>query len=133
MVLEKYPKIAAIERLRMGKPGRKTVRNMTVSVSRLCRMSGIDTAEPFATLTRKRLTKVLDHAIKEGLKAVTIWSYLNAVKAVVAKWTHQYYADLHWTIPSIELPSYNRQIQRYISKRTSLYVAFFRPKSSWSV
>lgn len=114
MVLEKYPKIAAVERLRMGKPGKKTVRNMVVSVARLCKMAGIDTAETYASLTRKRLTKVLDHAIKEGLKAVTIWSYLNAVKAVVARWTHSYYADAHWAVPTIELPSYNRQIQRYI-------------------
>lgn len=114
MVLEKYPKIAAVERLRMGKPGKKTVRNMVVSVARLCKMAGIDTAETYASLTRKRLTKVLDHAIKEGLKAVTIWSYLNAVKAVMARWTHSYYADAHWAVPTIELPSYNRQIQRYI-------------------
>lgn len=114
MVLEKYPKFAAVERLRVQKPGEKTVRNMVVGVRRLCEMASIPLEEPVTVFTRKRLTKVLDSATREGLKPITIWSYLNALKGLFGRWVRNYYADQHWAVPAIELPSYNRQTPRYI-------------------
>ena len=115
MVLEKYPKIAAVERLRTGgKPGTKTVRNMISCVTRLCKMAGVALESPVSIFTRKMLTKLLDSACLEGLKPVTIWSYLNALKALFARWARNYYTDAHWQIPVIELPSYNKMPQRYV-------------------
>ena len=35
MVLDKYPKLAAVERLRVGKPGERAVGNTIVAVKRL--------------------------------------------------------------------------------------------------
>ena len=114
MVLEKYPKFAAVERLRVGKPGEKTVRNMMVGIRRLCEMASIPLEEPVTVFTRKRLTRLLDSATREGLKPITIWSYLNALKGLFGRWVRNYYADQHWTVPVIELPSYNRQAPRYV-------------------
>ncbi len=113
MVLEKYPQFAAVERLRVGKPGAKTVCNLLVSVRRMCQMAGIPLDEPVSVFTRKRLTKVLDSAARENLKPITVWSYMNALKGIFGRWARNYYADLHWQIPSIELPSYRRQAPRY--------------------
>lgn len=115
MVLEKYPKIAGVERLRTGgKPGEKTVRNIMASVKRLCQMASIALEEPVSIFTRKKLTTVLDSASSEKLKPVTIWSYLNALQAIFARWARNYYADYHWQIPTIELPSYHKQPHRYV-------------------
>ena len=77
-VFEKYPKFAAVERLRAGKPGVKTVRNLLVSIRRLCQMAGIPLESPVSVFTRKRLTKVLDSAARENLKP--IWSRLCAYR-----------------------------------------------------
>ena len=115
MVLKEYPRLAAIERLRMnGRPGVKTVSNAVVSIRRLCQIGEISTDEPFATFTRKRLLTVLDRARSEGLQPVTIWSYLYALRLVFARWTKPYYADLKWQIPPVELPSCLRQAPRYV-------------------
>ena len=115
MVLEMYSKIAAVERLRQGgKPGEKTVKNSIVSVKRVCELGGISLDEPVSLLTRKRLTKIIDAARADGLKSVTVWSYLQALKAVVAHWTRPYYADLKWLIPSIEIPRCVRGAPRYV-------------------
>ena len=113
-VLEKYKKIAGIQRLRTGKPEPKTVDNAIGSVRRLCELGSINLDEPINVFTEKKLTRILDSAIAAKLKAVTIWSYLHAVQAVTARWTRAYYADMHWSIPTIELPSCTKQIQRYV-------------------
>lgn len=113
MVLEKYPQFAAVERLRVGRPCEKTVRNLLVSVKRMCQMSDIALDNPVSVFSRKRLMKILDSAAREGLKPITIWSYLNAFKGIFSRWAMNYYIDLHWQIPPIELPSCNRQPPRY--------------------
>lgn len=115
MVLAKYPKIAAVERLRTGgRPGEKTVRNIMASVKRLCQIAGIALEEPVSIFTRKQLLRILDFASGEKLKPVTLWSYLNALQAIFARWARSYYADCHWQLPAIELPSCNKQFHRYM-------------------
>ena len=88
MVLEKYPRIAAVERVRMGRPGEKTVSNAVINIRRLCQLGGINLDSPMATLNRKTLTRVLDAACAAGLKAVTICSYMVSLQSVFARWTH---------------------------------------------
>lgn len=120
MVLEKYPRFAAVERLRVGRPGKETVLNLLVSVRRLCQMAGIPLEDPVSVFTRKRLTRMLDSAVLEGLKPITIWSYMNSLKGLFGRWARNYYADQHWQIPTIELPAYNRQAPRYIRPDTKV-------------
>ena len=74
MVLEKYPKFAAVERLRVQRPGKKTVRNMIVSIKRLCQMAGISLEEPVTVFTRRRLTMMLEFAMRNG----DVFARLNA-------------------------------------------------------
>lgn len=114
MVLEKYPRIAAVERVRMGRPAEKSVSNAIVNIRRICQLGGLSLDLPMASLTRKVLTKVLDAACADGLKAVTICSYMVSLQSVFARWTRPYYADLKWQVPAIELPSCNRQSPRYV-------------------
>ena len=114
MILEAYPKFAAVERLRVQKPGEKTVRNTLAGVRRLCEMAGISPDEPVSVFTRKRLSGALDRAVREGLKPITIWSYLNALKGLSGRWVRDYYADRRWNVPVMELPSFNRQTPRYV-------------------
>ena len=120
MVLEQYPKFAAVERLRVGRPGKETVLNLLVSVRRLCQMAGIPLEDPVSVFTRKRLTRMLDSAVLEGLKPITVWSYMNSLKGLFGRWARNYYADQHWQIPTIELPAYNRQAPRYIRPDTKV-------------
>lgn len=114
MVLEHYPKCAAIERLRMERPSEKTVANVTGALVRLCQLGEISLEEQVAVFTRKRLEKVFDGARRDGLSPVTIWSYILSLRAIFAKWTRPYYADKKWTIPAIELPSCRRKAPRYV-------------------
>lgn len=114
MVLETYPKIAAVERLRMERPCERTVTSAVGGIRRLCEMGGIALDEPISVLTRKRLDRILDAARKSELKPITLWSYIYALRAVFAKWTHPYYDDKQWKMPEIELPTFRRQAPRYI-------------------
>lgn len=114
MVLAKYPKFAAVERLRTGKPGERAVANTLIAVRRLCELGAMSLDEPVSVFTRKRLTHLLDCAGCAGLKPVTIWSYLSALKGLFGRWARAYYADLKWQTPVIELPTYNRLSPRYV-------------------
>ena len=71
-VLEKYKKIAGVQRLRTGKPEPKTVDNAIGSVRRLCELGSINLDEPINVFTQRKLTRILDPAIAAKLKAVTI-------------------------------------------------------------
>ena len=114
MILETYPKFAAIERMRMEKPCEKTVESAIGGARRLCEIGGIPLDEPITALTRKRLEHILDLARVLELKPISIWSYLYSLRKLFAKWTHRYYADRKWTIPQLEMPSCQRQSPRYI-------------------
>ena len=114
MVLENYPKIAAVERLRMERPCERTVESAIGGVRRLCEMGGIALSEPVTALTRKRLDRILDAARQSELKPITLWTYIYSLRAVFAKWTRPYYADMKWKMPELEMPSFRRQAPRYI-------------------
>ena len=106
MVLETYPKFAAIERMRMEKPCEKTVESAVSGTRRLCEIGGISLDEPIAVLTRRRLEQILDAARSLSLKPISVWSYLYSLRKLFAKWTQRYYADKKWTLPPIEIPSF---------------------------
>ena len=114
MVLDAYPKIAAVERLRMERPGERAVGSAVNGFRRLCEIGNLALDEPISILTRKRLDLILDAARCSGLKPVTIWSYIYSLRTVFARWTRRYYADKKWAIPKIDLPSCRRQSPRYV-------------------
>ena len=114
MVLEDYPKIAAVERIRMERPCEKTVVGAICNIKRLCEIGSIALDEPISVFTRKKLQQILDAARSSSLKPITICSYLHSLKTVFAKWSLPYYADKKWNIPKIELPSCRRAAPRYV-------------------
>ena len=114
MVMETYPKFAAIERMRMEKPCEKTVESAVGGTRRLCEIGGISLDEPITVFNRKQLEHILDLARCSELKPISVWSYLYSLRKLFAKWTHRYYADKKWTIPQLEMPSCRRQSPRYI-------------------
>ena len=114
LVLETYPKFAAIERMRMERPCEKTVESAVGGTRRLCEIGGISLDEPVTALTRKRLERVFDAARCSDLKPITVWSYLYSRRKLFAKWTQRYYADRKWILPQLEMPSCQRQAPRYV-------------------
>ena len=114
MVLEAYPKFAAIERMRMEKPCEKTVESAIGGTRRLCEIGGVPLDEPVSILNRRRLERILDIARCSNLKPISVWSYLYSLRKLFAKWTHRYYADRKWTLPQLEVPSCQRQSPRYV-------------------
>lgn len=114
MVLETYPKFAAIERMRMEKPCEKTVISAVSGTRRLCEIGGISLDEPVTVLDRRRLERILDMARCSNLKPISVWSYLYSLRKLFAKWTQRYYADKKWHLPQLEMPSCRRQSPRYV-------------------
>ncbi len=120
MVLETYPKFAAIERMRMEKPCERTVASAVCGTRRLCEIGSISLDEPITVLNCKRLESILDLARCSGLKPISVWSYLYSLRKLFAKWTRRYYADKKWTLPQIEIPSCQRQSPRYVRPDTTV-------------
>ena len=120
MVIERYPKFAAVERMRMEKPCEKTVKSAVGGTRRLCEIGCMSLDEPITALTRRWLEQTLDKARSSGLKPITVWSYLYSLRKLFAKWTRRYYADANWNIPPIEMPSCLRQAPRYLRPDTTV-------------
>ena len=114
MVLEAYPKFAAIERMRMEKPCEKTVESVVSGTRRLCEIGSISLDEPITVFDRRRFDRILDMARCSELKPISVWSYLYSLRKLFAKWTQRYYADKKWTLPQLEVPSCRRQSPRYV-------------------
>ena len=114
MVLETYPKFAAIERMRMEKPCEKTVESAVSGTRRLCEIGSISLDEPITVFNRKQLERILDLARLSELKPISVWSYLYSLRKLFAKWTQRYYTDKKWTLPQLEMPSCQRQSPRYV-------------------
>ena len=114
MILETYPKFAAIERMRMEKPCEKTVESAVGGTRRLCEIGGISLDEPITVFDRRRLERILDMARCSNLKPISVWSYLYSLRKLFAKWTQRYYADKKWILPQLEMPSCRRQSPRYV-------------------
>ena len=113
MVLECYPKFAAVERLRMEKPCEKTVESAVGGTRRLCEIGGIQLDESVTAFTRKRLERFLDAAGRLPLKPISVWSYLYSLRKLFARWTHRYYRDKNWSLPHLDLPECRRRSPRY--------------------
>ena len=114
MILETYPKFAAIERMRMEKPCEKNVESAVGGTRRLCEIGGISLDEPITVFDRRRLERILDMARCSNLKPISVWSYLYSLRKLFAKWTQRYYADKKWILPQLEMPSCRRQSPRYV-------------------
>ncbi len=114
MILETYPKFAAVERMRTERPCEKTVASAIGGTRRLCEIGGVSLDEPITVLTGRRLDQILDAANGSGLKPISVWSYFYSLRKLFARWTQRYYAGKQWRIPQFEIPSCRRQSPRYV-------------------
>ena len=127
-VLAAYPEIAALERMRNERPSRRTVSNVVMGVKRVAELLGeverlTDGCErraapawmprPLSDLRRDRLDGAMLAAGKMGLRPITVWSYISALKGLTARWCLPYYRDRGWRVAPIELPSCRRRAPRY--------------------
>ena len=119
MILEAYPKIAAVERMRMERPCEKSVASVVSGVRRLCEIGEISLDEPMSIFTRRRLEQIFDASLRSELKHISVWSYLYSLRKLFARWTQRYYADRKWIIPQLEIPSCQRHAPRYIRPDTT--------------
>ena len=119
MILEAYPKIAAVERMRMERPCEKSVASVVSGVRRLCEIGEISLDEPMSVFTRRRLEQVFDASLGSELKHISVWSYLYSLRKLFARWTQRYYADRKWIIPQLEIPSCQRHAPRDIRPDTT--------------
>ncbi len=119
MVLEAYPRIAAVERMRMERPCEKSVASVVSGVRRLCEIGEISLDEPMSVFTSRRLEQVFDASLRSDLKHISVWSYLYSLRKLFARWTLRYYADRKWFIPQLEIPSCQRHAPRYIRPDTT--------------
>jgi len=127
-VLAAYPGIAELERMRGERPSRRTVANVVMGVKRVVAM--LDKAEsqtggrgrsaavpwmqrPLSDLKRGRLDGMMLAAGKMGLRPITVWSYISALKGLTARWCLPYYRDRGWKVSPMELPPCRRRAPRY--------------------
>ena len=120
MVMDAYRKCAAVERMRMERPCERTVESAVGGTRRLCEIGGISLDEPITVLNGRHLEQILDAARSSSLKPISVWSYLYSLRKLFAKWTRRYYADKKWTLPQIEIPSFQRQAPRYVRPDSSV-------------
>ncbi len=111
-LLEEYPKIAAVERIKCERPSRVTVSNAVGGVKAILPEGWLDRS--VRDLTRRRIDEYLVAAAEKGHCAVTAWSYVQQLRAVTASWTRPYYRELGWTLPAFDLPVCRRRPLRYV-------------------
>ena len=110
-----YPRIAAIERAKCERPGETAVANALVGVRAVARdvFPNDWPVRRLTDLTRRRIDGYLADAAARGLAPLTVWTYVLSLRAVVARWTRPYYADMGWEVPPFDLPLCRRRSVRY--------------------
>ena len=117
-LLTAYALIAARERLKNQRPAAVTVRNVLNGARRLLAVTAGDArlplSEPVTWLTHRRLDNFLAQATAYGINPTSARTYLAHLRALTARWTRPYYADLGWRVPPFPLPACRRCAPRYV-------------------
>ena len=120
-ILEAYPQVAAIERAKCERPSLVTVANVVSGVRNILAELGDGWFErKISDLNRRKIDGYLATASGRGHGPLTAWSYVFSLRALTARWTRSYYADMGWRIPPFDLPSYHRKPIRYVRTERSL-------------
>lgn len=120
-VREEYPKAAARERERFGRPGVRTERNAVngagMVVREAAKVLGMSEEAAweleFGAITRRVLERVLGRLMEGGVRPITAWTYVCQFRAMAARWTMGYYEDLGWEVKAPELPHFPAMPARY--------------------
>ena len=106
-----YSEIAVIERLKCGIPCEGTVKN---AVSALGYIVGEKMEEPISKLTRRRIDDYIVSTLNRGISPVTVWGYVEQLRALSARWTRPYYRDRGLKVMPFDLPCRKKKAPRYI-------------------
>lgn len=103
---------AEVERLKCGRPGRRTVENTLLGVRNFRRWLndrretlgyariGFDESFPSVSIVKPPLIRqYLADMLKSGTKPLTALSYLCQFRQLFAKWMRPYYEDQGWQVP----------------------------------
>ena len=102
--VEIYKDAARIERIKTGRPTKRTsdgvVRMFLYVVDNL----DIKLTSSVDALTRKRFNDFCVMMIEKKVSRISVLSYLDKCKALGAKWTNDYYAERNFITPNLTFP-----------------------------
>lgn len=116
--LEVYKDAARIERIKTGRPTKRTAAGVVKTFLYVIDTLDIKQTASIEALTRKRLNDFCVMMIEKNVGRISIQSYLDKVKSLGAKWTQDYYTDENLTTPKFDIPRINVTPTRY--KRPSI-------------
>lgn len=104
-LIEQYPKAAALERIKNGRPSEATVHHVCLDAERFMKLAGLKMSDKCSKLTTDIFDITIATAIKDGKSKATAWTYAVGVQSLAAKWTAPYYKRERFEPPKFELPS----------------------------
>lgn len=113
-LLRAYADAAVKERIRNGKPGEESVKNVLRAVKRILRECHVPRTRKVSALTRERLDSFLVEKINYGLSGISAKSYMDQLRAITPRWASVYYRDRGICVKPFELPSVHVPVKRYV-------------------
>ena len=113
-ILEVYPKIATIERVKCECPSKRTVEGVIIGVRAVLRILGMSADAPITNLTRHEVDAYFAAASEQGMSPVSAWSYIHCLRGIAARWTRPYYEARGWLVEPFDLPVKRRKAPRYV-------------------
>lgn len=111
--LEVYKDAARIERIKTGRPTKRTAAGVIKTFRYVIDTLDIKLTASVDALTRKRLNDFCVMMIEKNVGRVSIQSYLDKVKSLGAKWTRDYYTDENLITPKFDIPKISVAPTRY--------------------
>lgn len=110
-----YPKAAALERVKSGKPSERTVENTLKGMAKFIEAAGMSMQDRCAKMTTDMFDITITMLIKEGKTKATAWSYAAALQVAAARWSGAYYRRAGFQQPAFMLPAKrNMRPARYV-------------------
>lgn len=104
-LVNQYPKAAALERVKSGKPSERSVENTLKGINQFLKVAGLTLEDKCSKLTTDLFDIAITMMIKNGRSKSTAWSYAAAIQGAAARWTGPYYRREHFKSPQFVLPA----------------------------
>ena len=113
-VMKCYRVVAQAERMKTGRPGKRTVENSLLGAECVCDAAGIGLDSPVTALTRSAFDVALSRFVDRGLSRLTAWTYVCQLRALFARWCQPYYREAGWEMPVLDIPVFRAKAPRYV-------------------
>ena len=113
-VMKCYRVVAQAERMKTGRPGKRTVENALLGTECVCDAAGIGLDSPVTALTRSAFDVALSRFVDKGLSRLTAWTYVCQLRALFARWCQPYYREAGWEMPALDIPAFRAKAPRYV-------------------